>query len=189
LHRGPTVAERSGLVAGGRESPAPRPEKRNGGLSLALRHDALQPAGADGVEERLTVLEDRRAQQAFDVPWLRIAGRCHGSRETRSAIERAGFIIERCDAFVFPPFPLAPPTAPHILGIALALRTSSEVESRGRLRASNSTQCIHGEQTPDLATGSPDLRISFAASSRRGATIALATREEVSRWMAGTGSG
>jgi hypothetical protein len=72
----------------------PDPLPGSVGLSLALRHDALQPAGADGVEERLTVLEGRRAQQAFDVPWLRIARRCHGSRETRSAIERAGFIVE-----------------------------------------------------------------------------------------------
>jgi len=36
----------------------------------------------------------------------------------RSAIERAGFVIESCEAFVFRPFPLALPTAPHILGTA-----------------------------------------------------------------------
>jgi SAM-dependent methyltransferase len=59
-----------------------------------------------------------RAQQAFDLLWPRVAGGCHAGRETRSAIERAGFVIERCDEFVFRPFPLALPTAPHILGIA-----------------------------------------------------------------------
>jgi ubiquinone/menaquinone biosynthesis C-methylase UbiE len=52
------------------------------------------------------------AQQAFDALWPRLAGGCHTSRDTRSAIERAGFVIESCDGFLFRPLPLALPTAP-----------------------------------------------------------------------------
>ena len=48
--------------------------------------------------------------------WPRIAGGCHPTRETGAAIERAGFVIERCRRFPFAPGPLEPPV-PHILGV------------------------------------------------------------------------
>jgi ubiquinone/menaquinone biosynthesis C-methylase UbiE len=88
--------------------------------ALAELRRAIRPGGElrfyEHVRARRPLLA--RAQQAFDLLWPHVAGGCHASRETRSAIERAGFVIERCEEFVFRPFPLALPTAPHILGIA-----------------------------------------------------------------------
>lgn len=49
--------------------------------------------------------------------WPHIAGGCHLSRDTTSAIEHAGFVIESCDRFPFSPAPLLP-ADPHILGRA-----------------------------------------------------------------------
>ena len=48
-------------------------------------------------------------------PW--IAGGCHPTRETGSAIEAAGFVIERCDRFGFSPSVFVP-KVPHLLGVA-----------------------------------------------------------------------
>lgn len=50
--------------------------------------------------------------------WPRVGGGCHASRETGAAIERAGFVIERCRNFSFRPSPLLFVVSPHILGIA-----------------------------------------------------------------------
>jgi ubiquinone/menaquinone biosynthesis C-methylase UbiE len=58
------------------------------------------------------------AQRVFDLIWPLIAGGCQTSRDTLAAIEKAGFEIETCERFLFKPFPLALPTAPHIRGIA-----------------------------------------------------------------------
>jgi ubiquinone/menaquinone biosynthesis C-methylase UbiE len=49
--------------------------------------------------------------------WPHVAGGCHMARDTKSAIERAGFEIETCERFAFSPAPSLPP-APHILGTA-----------------------------------------------------------------------
>jgi ubiquinone/menaquinone biosynthesis C-methylase UbiE len=49
--------------------------------------------------------------------WPRLAGGCHASRDTLSAIEDAGFIVDAVRLFDFSPArPL--PAVPHILGIA-----------------------------------------------------------------------
>jgi len=48
--------------------------------------------------------------------WPQMLGGCHPDRETGAAIERAGFVIERCRRFTFSPVPLFP--MPHILGVA-----------------------------------------------------------------------
>jgi hypothetical protein len=40
------------------------------------------------------------------------------SRDTLRALKQAGFEIESCERFLFKPFPLSLPTAPHIRGIA-----------------------------------------------------------------------
>ena len=50
--------------------------------------------------------------------WPRLGGGCHTGRDTRSAIERTGFVIERCREFMFRPCALLFPSAPHILGVA-----------------------------------------------------------------------
>jgi ubiquinone/menaquinone biosynthesis C-methylase UbiE len=49
--------------------------------------------------------------------WPRLAGGCHPARDTLSAIEAAGFEIERCRRFGFAFGPLQP-AIPHILGVA-----------------------------------------------------------------------
>lgn len=49
--------------------------------------------------------------------WPHVAGGCHMARDTRSAIELAGFEIETCERFQFSPAPPLPPD-PHILGSA-----------------------------------------------------------------------
>jgi hypothetical protein len=45
----------------------------------------------------------------------RMAGGCHLTRDTRAAIDRAGFIVQRSRRFPFPPGPIG---IPHILGSA-----------------------------------------------------------------------
>ncbi len=47
--------------------------------------------------------------------WPRVAGGCHMTRDTRGAIERAGFIVQRSRRFPFPPGSFG---LPHILGSA-----------------------------------------------------------------------
>lgn len=49
--------------------------------------------------------------------WPTLGGGCRPTRDTRAAIEAAGFKIERCEAFSFSPGPMIP-RIPHILGIA-----------------------------------------------------------------------
>lgn len=49
--------------------------------------------------------------------WPRVAGGCHVNRDTRAAIERAGFRLDWCERFTFSPGPPLPPL-PHILGAA-----------------------------------------------------------------------
>jgi ubiquinone/menaquinone biosynthesis C-methylase UbiE len=49
--------------------------------------------------------------------WPAIAGGCHPARDTGTAIEAAGFTIERSDRFGFRASALEP-SVPHILGIA-----------------------------------------------------------------------
>ncbi|HET7450844.1 MAG TPA: methyltransferase domain-containing protein [Gaiellaceae bacterium] len=90
------------------------------GRALAELRRVIRPGGDLRYYEH--VVSSRplaaRAQRVFDLVWPRIAGGCHASRDTRAAIERAGFVIERQDAFSFKPLPLSLPTAPHILGRA-----------------------------------------------------------------------
>jgi SAM-dependent methyltransferase len=88
--------------------------------SLAELRRVIRPGGELRFYEHVRAARPllARAQQAFDLLWPHIAGGCRASRETLGAIERAGFVIEHYDAFVFRPFPVALPTAPHILGTA-----------------------------------------------------------------------
>ena len=58
----------------------------------------------------------RKVQRFMDATvWPRVAGGCHMSRDTRPAIEHAGFIIQRSRRFPFPPGAVS---LPHILGSA-----------------------------------------------------------------------
>jgi ubiquinone/menaquinone biosynthesis C-methylase UbiE len=54
--------------------------------------------------------------------WPMIAGGCHPARDTASAIEAAGFEIERSDRFMFSAGALEP-SVPHIVGLARSTRS------------------------------------------------------------------
>jgi ubiquinone/menaquinone biosynthesis C-methylase UbiE len=61
---------------------------------------------------------ESRFQRLADATfWPHVAGGCHLARDTTSAIEQAGFVIETCERFPFSPAPFLPPD-PHILGTA-----------------------------------------------------------------------
>jgi ubiquinone/menaquinone biosynthesis C-methylase UbiE len=58
----------------------------------------------------------RRVQRFMDATfWPRVAGGCHMTRDTRTAMEEAGFMVQRSRRFPFPPGAFA---IPHILGSA-----------------------------------------------------------------------
>jgi ubiquinone/menaquinone biosynthesis C-methylase UbiE len=58
----------------------------------------------------------RRFQRTMDATiWPRISGGCHMTRDTRAAMEQAGFIVQRSRRFPFPPGNFG---LPHILGSA-----------------------------------------------------------------------
>jgi ubiquinone/menaquinone biosynthesis C-methylase UbiE len=61
--------------------------------------------------------ESRRKFQRFmdATIWPRMVGGCHMTRDTRAAIERAGFIVQRSRRFPYPPGNFG---LPHILGSA-----------------------------------------------------------------------
>ena len=60
-----------------------------------------------------------RVQRALErTIWPLVAGGCHPARDTLTAIEAAGFMVERCRRFNFRPLPGDVPTAPRILGVA-----------------------------------------------------------------------
>lgn len=59
-----------------------------------------------------------RLQRLADATfWPHVAGGCHMSRDTKGAIEEAGFGVESIDRFSFSPGAPVPPL-PHILGVA-----------------------------------------------------------------------
>ena len=64
--------------------------------------------------KRVSAAACRLADATF---WPRVAGGCHLSRDTATAIETAGFVIESCERFLFSPSTLVP-TLPHLLGVA-----------------------------------------------------------------------
>jgi ubiquinone/menaquinone biosynthesis C-methylase UbiE len=60
-----------------------------------------------------------RAQRVADRTfWPLVAGGCHAARDTKAAIERAGFEIERCRRFPFRTSPVELLVTPHVLGAA-----------------------------------------------------------------------
>ena len=61
-----------------------------------------------------------RWQGLADPVWSRFMGGCHTDRDTVAAIGAAGFQLERCRAFGFPPSARAYPVTPRVLGVARA---------------------------------------------------------------------
>jgi SAM-dependent methyltransferase len=64
--------------------------------------------------QRAAAALQRLADATF---WPHLLGGCHLSRDTRAAVERAGFEVQRYERFTFTPGPPIPPI-PYILGIA-----------------------------------------------------------------------
>jgi SAM-dependent methyltransferase len=59
-----------------------------------------------------------RWQRRIDPLWSRAMGGCHTDRDTLAAIAEAGFRLERCRGFGFPPGAHAYPVTPRVLGLA-----------------------------------------------------------------------
>ncbi|MHB1711628.1 MAG: class I SAM-dependent methyltransferase [Acidimicrobiales bacterium] len=59
-----------------------------------------------------------RLQRRVDLVWPHLGGGCHASRDTPSAIERAGFSVTSNRRFSFRPCVLAAPVSPHVIGRA-----------------------------------------------------------------------
>lgn len=60
-----------------------------------------------------------RVQRLLDATvWPAVGGGCHAHRDTRTAIEDAGFTIKDLEALRIPDTRIPGPTSPHILGIA-----------------------------------------------------------------------
>jgi ubiquinone/menaquinone biosynthesis C-methylase UbiE len=88
--------------------------------ALAEVRRVVRPGGELRFYEHVIADRPRVAsvqRMADRVLWPRIAGGCHLSRDTAAEIERAGFLIERCERFTFSPGRPVPPL-PHILGVA-----------------------------------------------------------------------
>jgi SAM-dependent methyltransferase len=86
----------------------------------ALRelHRAIKPGGELRFYEHVVSnRKSRRRLQGFldKTFYPHVAGGCHLTRDTRAAIDRAGFIVQRSRRFPFPPGVLG---IPHILGSA-----------------------------------------------------------------------
>ena len=86
--------------------------------ALAELHRKIKPGGELRFYEHvISNRESRRKVQRFldKTFYPRMAGGCHLTRDTRAAMDRAGFIVQRSRRFPFPPGRLG---IPHILGSA-----------------------------------------------------------------------
>jgi ubiquinone/menaquinone biosynthesis C-methylase UbiE len=88
--------------------------------ALEELYRVIRPGGEPRFYEH--VIADTPGQARFQrfcdaTFWRHVAGGCHLARDTKSAIEHAGFQIETCERFQFSPAPLIP-ADPHILGMA-----------------------------------------------------------------------
>jgi ubiquinone/menaquinone biosynthesis C-methylase UbiE len=90
------------------------------GTALAELRRVIRPGGELRFYEhvRSTSLGLARLQRAVDVVWPHLIGGCHTSRDTVTAIEAAGFTIERSQRFTFRPAITNAPVAPHVIGCA-----------------------------------------------------------------------
>jgi ubiquinone/menaquinone biosynthesis C-methylase UbiE len=90
--------------------------------ALAELARVIRPGGELRFYEHVISRRPRaaRLQRGLDASgfWARAMGGCHTSRDTESAIARAGFRIESIERFTFHPTLLDIPVAPKILGRA-----------------------------------------------------------------------
>lgn len=89
--------------------------------ALAEARRVIRPGGElrfyEHVHARTQPLRGLRELADRSGIWPALGGGCHPTRDTRAAIESAGFEIERCEALRFSPS-LITPKLPFILGIA-----------------------------------------------------------------------
>jgi ubiquinone/menaquinone biosynthesis C-methylase UbiE len=130
------------------DAPVPVQVVRGVAASLDLREDSVDVVVVSGVlcsvpDQREALAEFRRVlhpggelrfyehvrsrrpgfacwQRRIDWAWSRMLGGCHTDRDTLEAIAGAGFRVERCRGFSFPPGARVYPVAPRVLGVARA---------------------------------------------------------------------
>jgi SAM-dependent methyltransferase len=92
------------------------------GAALAEFRRVLRPGGElrfyEHVRSRRPAFA--RWQRWADPVWSRFMGGCHTDRDTVTAIDAAGFRLERCRGFGFPPNARAYPVTPRVIGVARA---------------------------------------------------------------------
>jgi ubiquinone/menaquinone biosynthesis C-methylase UbiE len=81
----------------------------------------IRPGGELRFYEHVVSSKPRlaRVQRGLDrTVWPRLGGGCHAARDTLTAIEAAGFTVERCRRFEFRPNLVTRVVAPHMIGVA-----------------------------------------------------------------------
>ena len=89
--------------------------------SLGELHRVIRPGGQLRFFEhvRATTPVLARVQDVLDATlWPRMAAGCHTGRDTVTAIEAAGFVVEHLERLRFPDGAALVPTAAHAMGIA-----------------------------------------------------------------------
>lgn len=88
--------------------------------ALAELRRVIRPGGELRFYEHVRADHPRQArfQEVVDRVWPHLAGGCHTSRDTVSAIRDAGFELGSLDAFRFPESRVFLPPSPHVLGRA-----------------------------------------------------------------------
>jgi hypothetical protein len=117
-----TVVKTS-TCANGRSKRASVPWGSRGGRSIGEIQRVLRPGGQLRFFEHVRADTPglARVQRILDATvWPTFVGGCHPARDTRAAIEGAGFTIDHIDQVRIPETRIPAPASPHILGVAIA---------------------------------------------------------------------